>query len=100
MINSYISHYCAMIFLYIHNDNVLPFYFIVTCPLLTSPNNGMINCLLGGDGVPNPGETCTVTCDNNYQLITNGSRTCLNNGSWSGSDALCRRGEWYITHIM
>ena len=69
------------------------FLLLVTCPLLTSPSNGMISCSLGDDGLPNPGETCTVTCDTGYQLNINDTRTCHNNGSWSGSDATCRRGK-------
>ena len=77
----------------IYTQQCASFCYVVIFSLLTNPNNGTINCSLGGNGVLNPGETCTVTCDNNYQLITNDTRTCLNNGSWSGSDALCRRGE-------
>ena len=75
-------------------------FLIATCPLLTNPNNGMIHCSLGGDGVPNPGETCTYTCNSGFQLIVNDTRTCYNNGSWSGSDAKCRSGKWYIIHII
>ena len=66
--------------------------FLVTCSSLTDPTNGMISCLLGGDGVPNPGDTCTFTCDSGYELMGNVMRTCGNDGSWSGSDAICSRG--------
>ena len=64
-------------------------FIVVPCPLLTSPNNGGIDCSLGGDGVSNPGETCTVTCNDGYQVMGNGTRTCQNDGSWSGSNATC-----------
>ena len=47
----------------------------------------MIDCSLGDDGVPDPGETCTVTCDDGYQ--GSGPRTCQNDGSWSGTDTIC-----------
>ena len=61
-------------------------FLLATCRSLTRPNMGMINCSLGDNGVPNPGETCTVTCDAGYQ--GSGVRTCQNNGNWS-SEAIC-----------
>ena len=71
-----------------HSENaVIATSFLVTCPLLTAPSNGMIYCLLGANNIPNPGETCTVTCNDGYQGSSN--RTCQNDGSWSGSDAIC-----------
>ena len=66
---------------------------LVTCSMLTGPTNGMISCSLGDDGVPNPEETCTVTCDDGYELTGSDTRTCQNDGSWSGSDAICSRSE-------
>ena len=62
---------------------------LVTCPSLTDPSNGMISCMLGGDGVAHPDDTCTFTCNNGYQLIGSGMRTCGDDGSWSGNDAMC-----------
>ena len=60
------------------------------CPSLTDPSNGMITCSLGGsDGVPRDGDTCTFTCDSGYELMGSVMRTCQNDGSWSGSDAMC-----------
>ena len=72
------------------------FHFLVSCPSLTDLANGMINCSLGDDGFPSPGDTCTVTCDDDYELTGSSTRTCQGNGSWSGSDATCSRGEWLI----
>ena len=68
--------------------NVLPFLLVI-CPSLTDPSNGMINCSLGGDGVANPGETCTITCNTGYQLMGGVMRACRNDGSWNGSDTIC-----------
>ena len=53
----------------------------------------MISCSLGDDEVPNPGETCIVTCNTGYQLIGSDTRNCQNNGSWSDSDAMCNGSE-------
>ena len=72
---------------------------IVLCQFLTAPTNGIINCSVGGDGVPNPGDTCTFACNTGYELMGSGMRTCGNDRSWSGSDALCSRGEQLPTHI-
>ena len=67
---------------------------LARCPMLTAPENGMINCVLGGDGVADPADTCTVTCDDNF-MITSGvaMRTCGDDGMWSGSDTMCGAGK-------
>ncbi|XP_065905188.1 P-selectin-like [Dysidea avara] len=64
---------------------------VVTCPPLTAPDNGDIDCSLGGDGEANPGDTCTFTCDDGYELGGSTSRTCGDDGSWSGTDTTCTR---------
>ena len=56
---------------------------------MTAHNNGMISCSLGGDGIPDSGETCTFTCNTGYQLMGSVMRTCQSNGSWNGNDAIC-----------
>ena len=66
---------------------------IVSCPTLTSPYNGIISCLLGGDGVPSYEDTCSFTCNTGYELTGSDTRTCQNNGSWSDSDVVCRKGK-------
>ena len=70
---------------------MLSLFLLVTCPLLTAPTNGMTDCSLGGNGIPNSGDVCSFTCNTGYELIINGTRNCQNNGSWS-SGAMCRRG--------
>ena len=66
---------------------------IVTCPPLTAPDNGDIDCSLGDDGEANPGDTCTFTCDNGHELTGSETRTCQNDGMWSGSEPTCDRGK-------
>ena len=66
---------------------------LVQCPLLTTPNNGMIDCSLGDDGVPFYEDTCSFTCNTGYELIGSDTRTCQSNGNWSGSVDICRRGN-------
>ena len=63
----------------------------VTCSLLNVPN-GVINCSLGDDGVPSYKDTCSFTCNTGYELTGSDTRTCLSDGSWSGSDDVCRGG--------
>ena len=72
-------------------DNVITVV-IVPCSNLTQPNNGMTNCSLGDDGVPSYEDTCSFTCNTGYELTGSDTRTCQGNGSWSGSDVVCRRG--------
>ena len=65
----------------------------VSCPSLINPNNGAITCSLGDDGVPSFEDTCSVTCNTGYELTGSDTRTCQSNGSWSGSETKCNRGE-------
>ena len=68
----------------------------VPCSSLTDPNNGVINCSLGDDGVPSYEDTCIFTCNTGYELTGSDTRTCRHNGSWSGSDDVCRRGMYVL----
>ena len=74
------------------NSKVLYVLIVPTCPPLTAPDNGDIDCSLGGDTDANPGDTCTFTCDDGYELGGSTSRTCGDDGSWSGTDTTCIRG--------
>ena len=70
------------------------FLFLVSCPSLMDPSNGVINCSLGDDGVHNSYEdTCSYTCNTGYKLTGSDTRTCQSNRTWSGTYAMCRRGE-------
>ena len=66
---------------------------LVPCLSLFDPNNGTINCSLRDDGVPSFEDTCSFTCDTGYELTGSDTRTCQSDGSWSGSDDVCRRGN-------
>ena len=59
----------------------------------------MINCSLGDDGVPSYEDTCSFTCNTGYELTGSKSRICQSNGSWSGSVAMCIRGEYNFLSI-
>ena len=48
---------------------------------------------MGGDGAHVVGDTCTLTCDDGFEPSDSISRQCDNDGSWSGSDPTCDRGE-------
>jgi len=66
-------------------------HIVPICPPLTAPDNGDIDCSLGGDGEANPGNTCTFTCDDGYELGGSTSRTCGDDGSWSDTDTICTK---------
>jgi len=59
----------------------------VSCPLLTAPDNGTIDCtgLLFED-------TCTFSCDDGYELTGSENRTCQNDQTWSGIKSMCLQG--------
>ena len=60
----------------------------------------MVSCSLGDDGVPSYEDTCSFTCDTGYELTGSDTRTCQSNGSWSGSDAMCSRSEWFLISML
>ena len=66
---------------------------LVPCPSLTDPNNGMIACLLGDDGVPSYKDICNFTCNTGYELTGSSSRMCQSDENWSGNDTRCARGK-------
>ena len=59
----------------------------------------MISCSLGDDNVPSYEDTCNFTCNTGYQLTGSDTRTCQSDGRWSGSVAVCTRGEFCIESI-
>ena len=63
------------------------------CENLNDPNNGVIDCSLGNDGIPSYEHTCSVTCNTGYELTGSDTRTCQSDGSWNGTNAVCRRGK-------
>jgi len=52
----------------------------------------MIACQLGVNEVANPGETCTFTCDDGFTLTGSSTRTCQDDGTWSGTEPMCGTG--------
>ena len=74
-------------------------FLLLACPSLNDPSNGMISCILGGDGVPDPGDTCTYTCNNGYVLTNSNTRTCQSDGSWSNSALMCSRSKQFHIYI-
>ena len=74
--------------------------YVVQCSTLTDPDNGMISCSLGDDGVPSYEDTCSFTCNTGYELTGSDTRTCQSDGSWNGSDDVCRRGIYFIICLL
>ena len=72
----------------------------VPCPSLTDPNNGMITCSLGDDGVPSYEDTCNFTCNTGYVLTGSDSRICQSDGRWSGTEVMCRRGIQAVNMVV
>ena len=65
------------------------------CPTLMAPENGMIDCSLGDDGVPTNRDTCTFTCDNGFTLRGSATRQCQidhRTMDWNGDEARCVSG--------
>ena len=52
----------------------------------------MISCSLGDDNVTSYEDTCSFTCNTGYELTGSDTRTCQSDGSWSGTNTMCRRG--------
>ena len=61
----------------------------MSCPPLTAPNNGMINCT--GNEFE---DTCTFSCDQGYELSGSETQTCQSSTIWNGSDVMCTPGKF------
>ena len=73
---------------------------LVSCLQLTDPNNGMVDCSLGDDGVSSYEDTCSYTCNTGYELTGSDTRRCQSDGSWSGNDGVCSRGEEFLVCVQ
>jgi len=65
---------------------------VIRCPELNDIPNGDLRCLIKGIHEYFVGDNCTYICNTGYELTGSDTRTCQSNGSWSGSDDVCRRG--------
>ena len=66
----------------------------IRCDDLSAPANGEIqSCSSGRVGVGYEGDTCSFTCNTGYELTGGDTRTCQSDGSWSGTDNVCGRGN-------
>ena len=66
----------------------------IQCDNVSAPSNGEItSCSSGITGVGYDGDICSFACNTGYELTGNDTRTCQSDGSWSGSDDICRKGN-------
>ena len=66
-----------------------------TCPPLTAPDNGTIDCLLGDDGVATRGDKCFLNCNDGFVLRGSAVRKCWTwrrRTEWTGKDTVCTEG--------
>ena len=69
------------------------------CPNLDDLSNGMINCSSNENQEHIYEHTCHFTCKTGYQLTGSDTRTCQSNGSWSGNETECQRGQLHYAYI-
>lgn len=72
--------------------------YVVKCPTFPMTDNGVVVCDSGDDGVYSYEDTCNLTCNSGYTLTGSDTKTCLSDGSWSGTESSCERGKT-ITNI-
>lgn len=65
---------------------ILTHIIAILCDELESPDNGVVD-------VPSrlPGSTATYDCLEGYDLVGSRTRSCQNNGFWTGVDPFCQR---------
>ena len=68
--------------------------YLVSCPSLTDPVNGIISCSLGDDGVLSFRDTCNFICNTGYELVGGNLSICQSDGSWSRFNATCDKGSY------
>ena len=71
------------------------------CPQLKDPANGTYgDCSkkeIDRRHIRVVGDTCTLTCDDGFEPSDSVSRQCGNDGSWTGSDPTCDRGQYIMS---
>ena len=70
----------------------------IQCENLSPPANGNASCSYSRVGVVYKGDTCSFTCNTGYELTGSDTRTCQSDGSWSGTEVVCRKGS-QLSHI-
>ena len=63
-------------------------------------DNGMIDCEYGDNGGPNAGDMCSLSCEPGFELSGSDSRTCFENGTWSGEPAICTDGKLFSNDFI
>ncbi len=61
------------------------------CPELPTLTNGMISYSPNNVMIRRDGAIATHSCDTGYTLSGGQTRTCQENGDWSGSEPACNR---------
>ena len=71
---------------------ILTYNTAIPCTSLPELQNGVINLDLAA-------KTVTYTCNTGYDLIGNAMRTCMLDGTWTGTDSTCMGKKFtiYIT---
>ena len=64
----------------------VPICRIISCGGLSNPSNGQVTIIS-----ETPGGTAVYTCNSGYTLVGRDTRTCQDDGSWSGIPPVCRR---------
>ena len=59
---------------------------VVDCGTLDDPDNGQVNHTAGTTFQ----QTATYSCTTGHNLTGDSTRTCQNNGVWSGSEPTCQ----------
>ena len=53
----------------------------------------MVSCSLINNLSFSYEDTCNFTCNTGYKLTGSNTRSCQSDGSWSGTDTVCTRGN-------
>ena len=73
---------------------------VVACKPLKSPNFGAVTCSLNNYEAPSYEVTCSFTCNTGYELIGSSKRTCQSDGSWSGTNTMCRSEDCLYVNVL
>ena len=93
------KYICALFLSSDNLYNLLCTFTEIQCDNLLLPANGeIVSCISGRVGVGYEGDTCNFTCNTGYELTGGDTRTCQSNGSWSGSDDVCRQGSCHALY--
>ena len=69
------------------------------CPSFPAPPHGFFESIKCNSSVLTEGDSCQVICSPGYSLASSGKATCMKNGNWDKTFAICKHTPQFLLKI-